>query len=175
MDIILPPNENDYVNAQFFMMNSQTPWLKRWNKLQRILFIFLMLTAGTLFMLTYSFSGDNSVLVLGISAFLLALTYPYIQRHTYKRVFRKHFATVKEEGETHVLIDENEVKMILPRLWSGLKTSDILAIFETEEYFYIKIGYASILSIPKRSLADVEAAKAELKGYAEKYSFPYEG
>jgi hypothetical protein len=134
----------DYLNYHLFTA-SLSETLKEQRKRNRVIWSFALLC------LAFAFYGDNDrwlACYFLFLAILIAFFYPYYSRWRSKDAY-KEIHDISENSETTIA------------------TSEIDKIYETSEYFFLKLKSGLTLIIPKLKIDNADLLKAELQSIAD--------
>jgi hypothetical protein len=160
-------NQNDYLNNQLFIASLSDRVKKQRNR-SRILWAIAFLSLAGIFntkkdsFLTYYFLTF---------AILYILFYPYYSRWYYKRHYTKSInETFKNRFDkvSTVIIDNEQIQDIDGSGETKISVSEVENIYETLEYFFLKLKSGLTLIIPKLKIENLDSLKIELKTIAAK-------
>ena len=160
-------DENDYLQSQLFIA-SKTERIK--NQRRRS---WIIISLG-FFSLSYLFSQtDKDFLVYYFIGFgiLSIFLYPLYQKSYYRKHYQKYIAdTLKNRfGETATItFTDTNIECFDRTGDSKIILTEIEEIFETGEYFYLRMKSGVSLIIPKSKIENTDNLRTELKTLADK-------
>jgi hypothetical protein len=160
-------SQDDYLNHQLFTA-SLSNRVKRQRKRSRIIWFIAFLSLAWLFYL----KKDNFLAYyFFIFTILYILFYPYYSRWYYKRHYKRFVnETYKNRfGKiSSVIINEEQIQDIDEGGETKILVSEIENIYETSEYFFLRLKSGLGLIIPKHKVDNVHLLKHELKTISNK-------
>lgn len=174
MKLTIPNNQEDYVNAQFFMMENMLGKIVNNSKIFRILFSFLLGFISLINLRYFYLDSSNYFnLIIGVMCLAFAIFYRKYINYIYRRTFNSYYKYMEDESDTNVDLNSQELHFQVAGIESKMNTADILCFYETKEYFFIQIRKLVVIYLPKRLFENIEDAKAELKSYAASHRIEY--
>ncbi len=165
-------DENDYLHNQLFI-SSKTERIKKQRTRS-----WIIISLG-FFSLAYLFSQtDKDIFAyyfIGIGI-LSTFLYPLYHKSYYRKHYQKYIAdTLKNRfGETvTVTFTDTNIECVDRTGDSKINLAEIEEIFETGEYFYLKIKSGVSLIIPKLKIETNDNLEIELKALADKLNVNY--
>lgn len=165
-------SEEDYLNAQLFLIKSKGTFQK-YKKLSFITLIILyIIIIGTSFYFKEDFFG-YSMLIIGL---LTLVIFPSYLKLSYKEKLRTQlrvYVSEKFDVECTVVLSDEHIRFFSEDCESQIKLQQIGEIVEVGEYFYLKLKVADTLIIPKSPVENIQDLQSELKQIAQKFDITY--
>lgn len=156
----------DYLNYHLFVA-SLSETLKEQRKRNRIIWSIVLVC------LAFVFYGDNDRLLASyffFLAILFAFFYPYYSSWRYKEAYKEYIhESYKNRFNkvSNITINSQQIHEIDENSETKISTLEIDKIYETAEYFFIKLKSNQSVIIPKLKTANVDLLKTELESIAD--------
>ncbi len=162
----------DYLQMQLFAASKSPRIVKSRNKSRLLLSIVYVILGVILFF------GANDV--YAISFFLFGVGWyfyhPFMMRRRYKRHFEKYIdetlanrfdKTVELRFEEDSLMEKSHMGE------SKVNLTEVTAVYETNDYFYIEFSSGQYAIIPKNRIINLHDFSSFIKGVAARLSVPF--
>jgi hypothetical protein len=160
-------SEDDYLNHQLFIA-SISDRIKTQRRRSRIVWTLAFLSLAWLFYERESSFLAYYFLFFGI---LWMFFYPYYSKWYYKRHYKKSVAEVfrnRFDKPSTVTIDDRYIHDVSEASETKFSISQIEKIYETRNYFFLRLGPGETLIIPKLKVSNTDPVKKELQEIAAK-------
>jgi YcxB-like protein len=160
-------DKEDYLNHQLFIA-SISDRIKKQRRRSRIVWSIAFLSMAWLF-----YQKRDNFLAYYFLAFgiLYMLFYPYYSKWFYRRHYKRSVTeTFKNRFDklSTVTIDDKYIHDVTDSGETKISISQIEKIYDTGDYFFLRLGPGDTLIIPKLKISNADLVKKELKEIAAK-------
>lgn len=162
MNIAYKLTNSDFLAYQLYISSKSKSHEKK--RLRSRILVPIFYIGFAVFLYVLNKKSMLPVIFAGI-AFIWFLFYPFYSRWLYKRHFRKHIAQnyknrINKENE--LSFGENAVLTTQAKSSSKIDESEIKALIETKDHFFIKLASDMSFIVPKTYVENQEGFKKEM-------------
>lgn len=165
-------NQDDYLAYQLFAasINDRIKKQRKWS--------WIITATAFAAMATLFYTEDNTVLghYFSMATVVAILFFPYYSRWRYRRHYARYVSeTLKNSfgSEIKLEINAETINTVDENGYSTIKTSQLAAVYETGDHFFLKLASGQALIIPKRELGDLSVISGTIKELTRKLAISH--
>ncbi len=165
-------DENDYLTHLLFTISKSSSANKTRTKIRLLVTISLLLFA----FISFGNHSKGQAIYFTIMAMLTFLFMPLYTRWSYKKTYLKHVRKFYQERmseTTNVTISEKDLTISDSKGNSTMSISDIEAINELNDYYYLLLKSGPSIILPKQKIENNTELEGKLKQLSTAKSIPW--